>query len=181
MKIIYTFFVILLISSSSRAQEKFITKQGRISFFSHSLVEDIVAENNQVLSLIDSKTGEIAISVLMKSFMFEKSLMQEHFNENYIESDKYPKAIFRGEILDFHSIDSGEQQVFVKGNLTIHGIVKSVKTKAIIEVTKEKIILKGNFQVEVADFKIKIPSIVINNIAKIIKISFDLNHKPFKR
>ena len=86
MKITYILlFFCALLSNPSQAQDKFITKQGSISFYSHSMVEDIKADNNQVLSIIDSNTGEIAISVLMKSFIFEKSLMEEHFNENYVE------------------------------------------------------------------------------------------------
>ena len=94
MKEIYIIIINLLLLNCVSAQGKFLTKDGYVSFFSHSVVEDIKADNNQVLSIVDSETGEIAIQLLMRSFMFKKALMQEHFNENYVESYKYPKATF---------------------------------------------------------------------------------------
>ncbi|UOB18116.1 YceI family protein [Abyssalbus ytuae] len=160
------------------AQEKYITRQGHISFFSHSPVEDIEAYNDQVLSIVNANTGEVAVSLLMKSFIFEKSLMQEHFNENYVESDIYPKATFSGTIENFEEAkQTGE--ALINGNLTLHGATKDIKTKAKITIAGDSILLKGNFMVEVADFDIKIPAIVANNIAKTIKISFELDHQPY--
>ena len=97
--------LVLLVTIQVFSQEKFLTKDGYISFFSHSLVEDIKADNNQVLSVIDSETGEIAVQLLMRSFLFKKALMQQHFNESYVESHKYPKAIFKGFILNFNELD----------------------------------------------------------------------------
>ena len=85
----------------SYSQDKYITKEGYISFFSHTIVEDIKADNFQVLSVIDTKNGDIAIQLLMKSFIFKKALMQEHFNDSYVESYKYPKGTFRGKIENF--------------------------------------------------------------------------------
>ena len=93
MKKLILFIAVVLITNNGFSQGKYLTKEGFITFFSHTLVEDIKADNQQVLSIIDSDTGDIAIQLLMKSFMFKKALMQEHFNENYIESDKYPKAL----------------------------------------------------------------------------------------
>ncbi|MFK5959273.1 MAG: YceI family protein [Lutibacter sp.] len=180
MKALCTFIFALLIVSQVKSQDKFLTKTGYIFFFSHSLVEDIKAENNQGLSIIDTKTGEIAIQVLMRSFKFEKALMQEHFNENYMESDTYPKAIFKGAILNFDKLPTQQTTVNIVGKLTVHGKEKKIKTKAILQSTSNEIILRGSFMVEVADFDIKIPSIVINNIAKIIKISFEFHHTPYK-
>ena len=92
MKTLYILIFTFLIVNQVKSQDTFLTKTGYVSFFSQSLVEDIKAENNQGVSIINTKTGEIAIQVLMRSFKFEKALMQEHFNENYVESDKYPKA-----------------------------------------------------------------------------------------
>ncbi len=165
----------------SHGQEKFLTKQGYTSFFSSSPVEDIKADNNQVLSIIETSTGTIAIAILMKSFLFEKSLMQEHFNENYIESDKYPKATFKGQILNFGALDQNEQMVTVQGDLTIHGVTKKMKTQAKISKTEESISLKGSFPVKVADYDIKIPSVVMNNIAETIEVTFKLDHQPYKK
>ncbi len=180
MKTLYTLIFTLLIVSQVKSQDTFLTKTGYVSFFSHSLVEDIKADNNQGVSIINTKTGEIAIQVLMRSFKFEKALMQEHFNENYVESDKYPKAIFKGSILNFEKLPNEQTTVNIAGILTVHGKEKKVETKAILQTTSDEIILRGNFMVEVADFDIKIPSVVINNIAKVVKISFGFHHTPYK-
>jgi len=179
MKTFYIFIFTFLIINQLEAQDKFFTKEGYISFFSHSLVEDIKADNNQVLSIIDAKTGKIAIQLLMRSFQFKKALMQEHFNENYIESYKYPKATFSGEIKNFDQLDNQVTETEIVGILTVRGIKKKVSVKVKIEISSEKILLTGNFKVNVADFDIKIPAIVVNNIAKTIKVSFELHHKPY--
>jgi len=180
MKLLYILLFSCLFYNTSQGQEKFITKQGYTSFFSHSPAEDIKADNNQVLSIIDTSTGDIAISILMKSFLFEKSLMQEHFNENYVESDKYPKALFRGKILNINELGKKKQTVTIAGDLTIHGVTQNIQTQAEIIKKEENISLNGNFPVTVADFNIKIPRVVIKNIAKTIKITFELDHKPYK-
>ncbi|KAB8155007.1 YceI family protein [Kordia sp. TARA_039_SRF] len=178
MKYILSLLVCFLLLTNLKAQDRYLTKQGTISFFSRSPIEDIEAINNQVLSIVDLETGDVAISVLMKSFMFEKALMQEHFNENYVESDTFPKAKFRGKILDAKNLEN-KSKVSIQGDLTIHGITKQVKVEANIEVNKDNVILHGEFTVLVADYEIKIPSIVKNNIAKTIKITFTLNHKKY--
>jgi|SRR5690554_555884 len=177
-----TLLFILITGLYVSAQEKYFTKQGYISFFSHTSVEDIKAENNQVLSIIDFSTGEIAITVLMKSFAFEKALMQEHFNENYVESDKYPKATFTGTIQNLKDILEGNNTIAeIKGKLTIKGITKivTIESKTVIE--NDSITLKGKFMVTVADFNIKIPAIVRKNIAESVEVTFLLNHQPYKK
>ena len=181
MKSIIILLCCFLFSTISFGQGKFLTKQGYTSFFSSSPAEDIKADNNQVLSIIDTSTGTIAISILMKSFMFEKSLMQEHFNENYVESDKYPKAIFKGQILDFKNIKGNEQIVSIVGDITIHGVTKKIEAQGKINRTEGNISLTGDFPIKVADFGIKIPSVVVNNIAETIKVTFELDHKPYKK
>lgn len=172
--------LLFLMSSQLFSQERYLTKEGYISFFSHSLVEDIKADNYQVLSVIDKKTGEIAIQLLMKSFMFKKALMQEHFNQSYVESYKYPKATFKGYIQNLKELDVQNGTVEIKGILSLHGKEKEISTIANIQILKDQINLSGHFMVEVADFDIKIPIVVRNNIAKTIKITFDLKHKPYK-
>jgi polyisoprenoid-binding protein YceI len=106
--------------------------------------------------------------------------MQEHFNENYVESDKFPKASFKGKILNYIKSDKQEQIVTIDGDLNIHGVTKKVQIKGKIINSGNSSSLTGNFNVNVADYKIKIPSIVANNIAKIIKVSFDFDYKPYK-
>ena len=179
MKTIQLLLVSVLFMGLVHGQEKYITKQGHISFFSHSPVEDIKADNNQVLSIIDTSNGQIAVSLLIQSFIFEKSLMQEHFNENYMESHKYPKAVFKGKIQDLGDITEHKQTVGITGELTIRGITKPIETTAEIKKLDDGIILVGDFLVEVKDYNIKIPSIVANNIAKTIKVSFELVHQPY--
>lgn len=180
MKKIHFLVFALLCCCYLSAQEKFLTKEGYVSFFSHSLVEDIKADNNQVLSVIDTATGKIAIQMLMRSFMFKKALMQEHFNENYVESYKYPKATFSGEIMNLNELSDENNETEIVGTLTVHGEEKEISTKVNVEFLEDGIRLKGDFNVDVADFKIKIPSIVANNIAKTIKVTFELDHKPYK-
>ena len=126
MRTIYTVIICFLFVTLTNAQERYLTKNGAISFFSSAVVKDFRADNNQVLSIIDAGSGQMAISILMKSFMFEKALMQEHFNENYVESDKFPKATFRGDIVDFENITDLDTKVAVKGIITIHGVSKEI-------------------------------------------------------
>ena len=180
MKEIYIIIINLLLLNCVSAQGKFLTKDGYVSFFSHSVVEDIKADNNQVLSIVDGETGEIAIQLLMRSFMFKKALMQEHFNENYVESYKYPKATFSGKIMKFNELEELEGETQIVGILTVHGREKEISARVNVEINKDEIILIGDFYVEVADFDIKIPAIVANNIAKTIKVNFELRHKPYK-
>jgi polyisoprenoid-binding protein YceI len=181
MKIFYFILFTILFGAQSFSQDKYLTKEGFVSFFSHSLVEDIKADTHQALSIIDTETGEIAIQLLMRSFFFKKALMQEHFNENYVESNKYPKAKFKGEIINFKELNEQINETEIKGVLSVHGKEKEISTIVIVDFQNEEIILTGEFTVEVADFDIKIPSVVINNIAKTIKISFELHHKPYTK
>ena len=181
MKSIITFICCFLFVAVSISQERYLTKNGAINFYSKAPMEDITADNNQVLSIVDASKGKMAISILMKSFLFEKALMQEHFNENYVESDKYPKATFKGDILNFDSINETASVQKVKGMLTIHGVTKEITIEANFTKTKDAILVDGSFIIEVDDFNIKIPAVVAKNIAKKIKVSFNFDHKPYKK
>ena len=165
----------------SHSQERYLTKNGAISFYSKAPMEDITADNNQVLSIVDATKGKMAISILMKSFLFEKALMQEHFNENYVESDKYPKATFKGKILNFNSLKESETKLDIKGVISIHGKTKEIIVSANATKSEDTIQLQGEFNLKVADFDIKIPSVVAKNIAKEIKVSFQFNYKPYQK
>jgi polyisoprenoid-binding protein YceI len=171
--------LVFLVTTQVFAQKNFLTKEGYISFFSHTLVEDIKADNNQVLSVINSETGEIAVQLLMRSFLFKKALMQQHFNESYVESHKYPKATFKGFILNFNELDEVQSNTEVKGTLTMHGKTKEISFSATVHKSGDQIKLSGNFTLEVVDFDIKIPAVVRKNIAKVIEVTFNLNHKPY--
>jgi len=181
MKTLYILLICLFLVSVTNAQERFLTKNGMISFFSKTPIEDIKAENNQVLSIVDVSNGQMAIAILMKSFMFEKALMQEHFNENYVESDKYPKATFKGDVLDFDKIGGSETATTIKGNLTIHGVTNETTIEAVIKKTVDLLEITGDFFINLSDFDVKIPSIVQNKISQKIKVSFRFQHKPYKK
>lgn len=170
-----------LFVSTYQSQEKYLTKTGEINFYSKAPLEDITADNAKVLSIIDMATGDMAIQMKMNEFTFKKALMQEHFNENYIESEKYPKSTFKGKIEDFKNINETKKEFTVKGKLTIHGVTNDVAIKANIVKTDNTIVVDGNFMVALKDYKVKIPKIVFMNIAKDIKVSFNFNHQPYKK
>lgn len=180
MKLNFTLLFCFLCITILSSQERYLTKNGKITFFSSATIENISAENNQVLSIVDASNGKMAISILMKSFQFEKALMQEHFNENYVESDKFPKATFKGEILNFSAIKDSTK-VTVKGMLTVHGVSKEINIESTINKVENAILMNGEFFINLSDFDIKIPSIVKRNIAKKIKVNFNFNHTPYKR
>ena len=177
------FFLTILFFTSFlavSAQEKFLTKTGDIVFFSETIVEDIKAENNKVLSIIDTSNGDMGISMLMDQFEFPKKLMQEHFNENYIESEKYPKSTFKGTITDFLKIpENVATKTQVKGTMTIHGVSREVVIPSTITKKEGEIVMDGKFIIKLEDYKIKIPKIVIKNIAEEIEVTYKLNHLPY--
>lgn len=177
----FTLSLLLLVLSFSFVNaQKYLTRTGHIWFYSHTPVEDIEAHNHQSMSVLNLENGEIAFQVLMKSFQFEKALMQEHFNEKYVDSDRYPKATFQGKIEDFESLDltaDGEYEVTVTGDLTIHGITQSVTTKGTLKVSGGDIGAISTFVVKPADYHISIPSIVRDKIAEEIEVTVDLTYQ----
>jgi hypothetical protein len=184
MKRAFLIFFCLLPLIAVKAQGKYFTRTGNISFYSKTPLEDIQASNRQVASIIDFSNGEIVFSVLMKSFSFPKALMQEHFNENYVESDKYPKSTFKGKISNVQSVNvekSGVYPVDIEGELTLHGVSKPVKTTGTLEVKDNKIYGKSQFTVAVADYNIEIPRLVRDNIAKNVDIQVDMVYEPMKQ
>ncbi len=164
--------------------QMYFTRNGKISFFSKAPVENIMADNNEVASLLDTQKGEFDFVVLIKSFKFKKALMEEHFNENYMESNTFPKANFKGTIADLSTINFSKDGIYpvtVKGDLTIHGVKNSIQAPGIITIAQGIINATSKFTVKVKDYNIKIPFIVINNIAEVIDISVDCKYDSFKR
>jgi len=162
-------------------QGKFLTNDGNISFYSHTIIEDITAINKEVASVIDASTGEVAIIVKMTGFQFEKKMMQEHFNENYVESERFPKAIFNGLIQNNSEVNyskGGVYDVQVKGDLTIHGKTVKISTEGSIEVNSEGIVARTKFLLNPEDYDIKIPRVVRKNIAESLEITAELNCQP---
>lgn len=180
MKKLIVVFILIGISLVGYSGNYF-TKTGHIWFFSDAPLEDIEAHNRQVTSILKTETGEMVFKVLMKGFQFEKALMQEHFNEKYVESDLYPESTFKGSITNIDEVDfesDGTYEVNVEGDLSIHGVTTPVEAKGTLEVKENKIIGKCTFQVAVADYKIKIPGAVRDNIAEVIDIHVDMVYEP---
>ncbi|MEQ9298124.1 MAG: YceI family protein [Cyclobacteriaceae bacterium] len=177
LKIIFL-IIVVAISKIAVAQNALIDKEGVAHFFSEAPLEDIEAINKKALGAIDLEKGTVAVSMVMKDFHFDKSLMEEHFNENYIESEKYPKASFKGKILDFASLDfthPGEFTAKAEGELEIHGVSKPLTSDVEFRVTEDKIEVSTFFQVALEDHKIKIPKIVIKNIAEVVDVDTKFN------
>jgi polyisoprenoid-binding protein YceI len=154
--------------------QKFYTKNGNASFFSKAPLENIEATNAQVMSVLNTTNGEIQFSVLIKAFRFKKALMEEHFNENYMESKKYPKAIFKGSIKDHEKIiltSNGSYPVSVSGHMTIHGVTEKVSTEGMVSVKNGICSASAKFTIKPKDYNISIPKIVRKNIAEKIDIT----------
>jgi len=170
MKYLFTAAFSLVFLSGAFAQ-KFYTKQASIKFESEAPMETISAINQQAVSVLDSETGEMQWSALVKSFRFDKALMQEHFNENYLESDDYPKAIFTGRLAENISWQTdGQYEVLVRGTLDMHGEQNEVEIPATIYVRDGVISASSAFAVQVADYGIKIPKVVKDNVSEQVKI-----------
>ncbi|MCF8230701.1 MAG: YceI family protein [Bacteroidales bacterium] len=184
MKKTLNLLLLLLLMASSVTAQRYITKNGYIRFFSSTPVEDIKAHNRQVQAALNSETGEVVFKVLMKSFSFKKALMQEHFNEKFVESDKYPNSTLKGKITNIDEIDftkNGEYPAKVGGKLTIHGVTNSIKEEGTLTVEGGTVHAQAEFMVTVADYDIKIPSSVRENIAKEVKVTVDCKLKKFKK
>ncbi|MGZ5286473.1 MAG: YceI family protein [Flavisolibacter sp.] len=175
--------VLSLMSITSFTQDKYFTKTGKIDFFSKASLEDIEAKNKTVTAVIDSRTGAIQFAVQMKSFEFEKQLMQQHFNENYVESDKYPRSEFKGSITNNSEINydkDGSYPAKVKGKMTIHGVTNDVETTGKVKVNGGKLEIESVFNLLLSDYKISIPAVVKEKISNSIKITVNCKLEPLK-
>jgi polyisoprenoid-binding protein YceI len=183
MKTILIITLILGTFSTLHAQNNYITRNGYIKFYSHTPIEDIEAENNHVGSILNTTTGEIVFTLKMTDFNFEKKLMQRHFNDNYVESDKFPTATFKGFITDNDKIDyssPGTYQVDVSGELTIHGVSRTIETGGTIEITDIGPRAFSEFIVKPADYEIKIPKIVRNKIAEEMEVTVKMSYEKME-
>lgn len=180
---LWTMGLALLATIQLSAQEKFYTKTGKISFFSSTAIEDISAVNRSVVCLLNSSSGDIQFAVLIKGFEFKKALMQEHFNAEYLESDKFPKAEFKGLVADNSSVNyktNGTYPVIVKGKLSIHGVSKDVESSGNITVKDGKVLANSSFNVSIDDYQITVPSLYKDNISKTIKVTIECSLDPMK-
>jgi polyisoprenoid-binding protein YceI len=172
--------VLFLLPLGSIAQDRFGTRNGHVSFRSETPIENIEANNHKASSVFDASTGDVQFAVLIKAFEFKKALMQEHFNENYMESNTYPKATFKGKLRGAGADEMtrpGTYVVNVTGDLTIHGVTKPMNTKGSITVAADgSISVSGEFPVVPEDHGIKIPGVVRDNIAQVIEVRVELNY-----
>ncbi len=158
---------VVLLSFTNDDGKQFFTKTGTITFFSSTPVEDIDAINHQVTSAFETSGGKMQFSVMITAFEFKKALMQEHFNENYMESDKYPKSTFNGLIENISSIDfskNGTYNANVSGDLTIKDKTNKVKAMGTFVVNGESVNGKAEFKIKLADYNVKVPSVVREKI-----------------
>jgi hypothetical protein len=167
----------------SPAQKRYFTKTGIISFNASTALEDVNAINKSTTCIFDANTGQIDFQLLIKGFEFKKALMQEHFNENYLESSKYPKSTFKGKVTNIDKVDfqkDGSYPVTVTGILEIHGVKKEITANGQFQVSGETILSSAEFSVRLEDFQIAIPSLVKDKISKTATIKVNCNNTIFK-
>lgn len=182
----YSIFLMLFClfgAARTYAQDKFFTKQGIISFDATGGMEKIQAINHAGVCVLDTKTGALQLAVLLKGFEFEKALMQEHFNENYVESDKFPRAEFKGFILNNSNISytkNGSYDIQVKGTLSLHGVSKDISSTGHLVVQDGKIQATSAFDVPFSDYHISIPGVVKDKLADHATVHIDCSLQSLK-
>lgn len=183
MKKLVLIFVSLSTIISLKAQNIYFTKTGNISFTSTGALENIEAQHKSATCVLDIKTGNIQFDVLMKGFEFKKAAMQEHFNEDYVESHKYKSASFKGTVTNNKDVNyskDGTYPVNVKGNLTMHGEIKEVDANGIIIIRSGKIQASSTFNILLSDYRIEIPVLVKDNISNNVKIEVNCSLEVLK-
>ncbi len=176
--------ICFIFSIFSLDAQTYFTKDGEISFYSHTPLEEIEAKNKKAVSILNLSESKVEFSVLIKGFLFKNALMQTHFNENYMDSDTYPKAVFKGELMDLSGFDikkDREYTIPVKGILTIRDKDRPIDSSVILTVVKGQIKGETNFIVSPADFNIEIPSLVKGKIAEEIEVSVHANYQLYEK
>ena len=158
--------------------QKYSVEKSFVSFYSHATIEDITAENTKAVGIFNASTGDVAFSIPIKEFEFAKSLMKEHFNEKYMETEKYPKGTFQGKITGFDKNATGVQNAKANGKLTVHGQTKEVELPGTIEVQGSNLLMKSKFIVKLEDYKITIPQLMWQNIAEQVEVTVEFTYKP---
>jgi polyisoprenoid-binding protein YceI len=166
-----------LLTPLAGMSQKYSLEKSSVVFFSEAAIENIEATNIKSASIFNATTSEIVFSIPIVEFEFEKSLMKEHFNETYLESEKYPKALFQGK-LSGYSVQSAEQSVKAIGKLTIHGVTREVEIPGTMEMIEGKLIAKAKFIIHLKDYKIKIPKLLWQNIAEDVEVTVEFIYKP---
>jgi hypothetical protein len=181
-KFLYLF--LLVISCHFFSAQIYTAKAGStsISFYSEAPLENIEAINKGAAIVLKASTNDLQISVSIQNFKFKNALMEEHFNENYMETEKYPKCIFKGKINE--SVDytkDGESKVTVTGKMELHGVTRDVTIPGTLTKTGNDLKLYSKFQIKVSDYNIKVPSMYVKNIAETVDVTFNTTMEPYQK
>ncbi|MES2240563.1 MAG: YceI family protein [Bacteroidota bacterium] len=181
-KLLTITLLFFIICTSSNAQDIFTTNSGKITFHSKTSMQDIDATSAKMAGVLNTKTKQVYFKIQNTSFHFEEKLMEEHFNENYMESDKFPNSEFSGKIIDDIDLSkNGNYKVTIQGWLNIHGVKKEYKVAGVVSVNDGAVALQSNFKVKLADHKIDIPTLVFAKIAESIEVKLQSNYKSYKK
>lgn len=176
MKKLISVIVLGTIFQTCGYSQQYLTRSGFVGFYSRTPLEDIKAENHQAYSVIDIARKNLAFTLLLKGFLFPKELMQVHFNENYMESDKYPKASLNGTFTgDVLLAKEDVYKINVSGDLSMHGVTRKIQCPATLEVRQGKLTGRCQFSIKPEDFNVKIPSIVRDKIEQEMKVLVEVN------
>ena len=176
------FFLVLIVSSiNTFGQGKFISKNAFISFYSRTPMEDILGESNEAVSILNAETGEIGFQAIMTTFHFKRALMEEHFNENYMESNKFPKSKFNGKIEGFNKdmLKGPVTNIKITGQLNVHGVEKTITVPGALGLEDGKLVGTSKFKVTPEDYGIAIPSLVRDKIGKEMDVTVKANYIPY--
>lgn len=179
MRIKLTVSLAFVIVATALSAQKLKTRSGQVRFFSETPIENIEAINKQVSSVVNLENGQFAYLVPIKAFVFEKALMQEHFNENYMESGKYPSASFTGSSDAFIGLDLSKNktmEIELKGKMTIHGTEKEISTPVVVEIKDGKLIIRSKFNVLASDYNIEIPAAKSDNINNNLEVTVNIGY-----
>ena len=169
--------ILLLVAHHQVFGQRFISKQSEVTFFSEAPLENIKATNTEATSILDIESGEIVFSIPIREFEFRKSLMKKHFNENYMDSEKFPKSTFKGKISGYR-MDDGKYQAIATGEMNIHGVTRKVQIPGTWDAKGDTIILEANFPISLEDYQIKVPKILFSNIAEQVDVSINFTYVP---
>lgn len=158
--------------------QKYSIDKSQVSFFSDAAIEDITAENKKASGIFNAASSDIAFSIPIIEFQFAKALMKEHFNEKYMDTEKYPKSTFQGKISGFDPKATGRQSVKATGKLTIHGETKDIDVPGTVEKQGDNYVMKSKFIVKLEDYKITIPQLMWQKIAEQVEVTLDFTFKP---
>jgi hypothetical protein len=170
------------LSLQLNAQAIYKCSEGEVSFFSETPMENIDAHNKSISSFINTATGDVVFVIPVRNFKFQKAMMEEHFNEKYLESDKYPDATFQGKLdQQIDAKQDGEYKVTATGKLKMHNVERVITVPGTITVKNGNLALKAEFNIALKDYDITVPKIVVTNIAEVIAVKVAASYIPYKK